>query len=296
MWQGCTCECCAKICLCRVPTEGTKHLWEQGHLLNIPQHSSQHSRVTAEAGQRPEPVLQPEQELRALGHPMTVTTCPLRGGGQAQPPQWSTWEAHPRRSQLQSRAMFYVPLQHHSALFCFCSQYYPLSKRLTDAYSKRHPGLFRGWTPNANPSPNLFHPLQDASWPAASTRVPPPAPFVNIRKSPGIKLKARPRSVCCNHAGSRHIQFQQSISAIPALTPKLKTKLEIRSDLPKFWIQPVLSYSSGLILHAGDTSPRWYQHGDSSPRSSCKHTHMKCKQGCLLSIPRIRSQHPRGKC
>lgn len=38
----------------------------------------------------------------------------------------------------------------------------------------------------------------------------------------------------CHRAGSRHIQLQHSISAIPALTPKLKTKLEISSDLPKF--------------------------------------------------------------
>lgn len=99
----------------RVPTAGTRHLWEQGHLLNIPQRSSHHSGATAEAGHGTEPVLQPGQELRVLGHPMTVTMCPLRGGSQAQPPQWSTWEAHPRRSQLQSRAMFYVSLQYHSA-------------------------------------------------------------------------------------------------------------------------------------------------------------------------------------
>lgn len=189
--QGCTRERGAKPASGSVPTEGTKHLWERGHLLSLPQHSSHHSGVTAEAGHSAEPVLQPGRELRVLGHPVTVTMCPLRGGGQAQPPQWSTWEAHPRRSHLESRAMFYVPLQHHSAHFCTCSQYYPPSKNLLMPIPKGTL-IFSGGELQMPTLHQIFSALSKMS----HGQLPAPACSVNIRKLPGIKIKARLRSVC----------------------------------------------------------------------------------------------------
>lgn len=67
--------------------------------------------------------------------------------------------------------------------FCIRFQYYPLSKRFTDAYPERHPSLFQGVKSESPPvvkPPST--PPRCPAWPAASIRVLLPPHFVNVSK------------------------------------------------------------------------------------------------------------------
>lgn len=75
------------------------------------------------------------------------------------------WKHTPRGSSWKADQRF---MCHYSTIFYpthfrICFQYYPPSKRFTDAYPKRHPGLFRVWNLKAHPLSNLHRPLQGAS-------------------------------------------------------------------------------------------------------------------------------------